>query len=191
MILERIGNKEKVEPEKIYGDLFNHLLRYARRRLAHQRVNQGEEEDIAASVFKSLLRGSAERRFDDLEDLRHLIKLLEAMAKRKIVDRIRYSSTKKRTATRKPLDAVSNMSPNEFDNRKESDDNAERDLITKELVEEACESLPPSLKNLLPLRLQGFEHNEIAQILEVSPSTVARKLSLIRETWKQQLDYQI
>jgi hypothetical protein len=36
--------------------------------------------------------------------------------------------------------------------------------------------------------LQGYRHEEIAAMLDVSPSTVARKLSLVRETWQKELD---
>ena len=191
MILERVSRKQKISPETLWEDTFDHLVKYVRRRLANQPNNRDDGEDIAASVFKSLIRGSSERRFEALDDLQELVKLLEAMARRKIVDRIRYQSQKKRSADRVPLDNVSNLSVRDFANRKETVNTADQGVITRELLDQACQLLPPPLKDLVPLRLQGFEHNEIAQILEVSPSTVARKLALIRETWKQHLDYQI
>src|SRR6185503_15429884 len=59
-----------------------------------------DEEDVALSVFRSIFRGAAEGRFDQISTRDELWWLLLTNTKRKVVDHIRREAAQKRRGQR-------------------------------------------------------------------------------------------
>lgn len=186
-VLERVASNRNSDVGHIWQSLFEKIGRYAERRIQQYPRGQIDNQDITASVFASLIRGCREGRFHDVSDYDECLRLLQAMAKRKIVDRIRYLTRIKRGGLANRVESIDELSKDEIANACDEELQPEAIAVLKEVIEDSIRHLNDHLRPVVGLRLQGYEHQEIAEILEVSTSTVARKLRLVREMWKQQL----
>lgn len=187
-VLDKVAAEESVDPRELFLDYFSRVEQHAQARGHHFATPDYGPEDIAASVFKSLCRALEAGRLTVIRDRNECLRLLLAMANRKIVNRIRYKQQLKRRASTGPIetDIERDLRESVEKDRKKSEPEYLAEL--NEIIEHATGLLGESLQQVLPLRLQGYRHEEIAAMLDVSPSTVARKLSLVRETWQEVLD---
>ena len=183
----KIGNTFPKVIEENWNDWFRETNRYTRSRLQCSKRLTTESEDITASVFKSLYKGFSAGRLSPLKDVNELRCLIKAMVRRKIVDRLRYLQRRKRDVTTV-----------EFDEGKVTIDykllvdtplsaSPLSRLLIRELIQAPLDSKDDLLSSILSLRLQGYEHHEISQLVDRSPCTISRKLHLIRTAWKKQI----
>lgn len=186
-VLTRVAEDCDTTVDALWSTLFEKIAAYSSSRVKSYPNRQIDEQDIASSVFASLIRGCRAGRFEEVSDFEELTRLLQAMAKRKIVDRIRYLTRKKRSGITRQVECVDQLSTAELLHACEEDYRPEASAMLNEVIENAIRHLSERLRPIVGLRLQGYEHAEIAEMLQISTSTVARKLQLARETWKNQL----
>jgi RNA polymerase sigma factor (sigma-70 family) len=172
---------ESALSDDLWSSLLAEVEGFARRQLKTIPQSVIDEQDIASSVFASLWRGFQAGRLPSIVDQDECLRILRTIARRKIVDRLRYLNRAKRQGR-----TVSLVSSEIAEGT--SDMNPEIVLILTELVEKSLECLNPSLRPIVGLRLQGYDHAEIASLLGVSKNTVSRKLAIVREKWSVYFD---
>lgn len=165
---------------------FERVCAMARRQLPAGRQRAADEEDVALTVMRNVLRGVRAGTFQRLDTRNDLHQILAVLTRRKTIDFYRRLSVRpeNRTGSRSGSDS-------------------ERDLLSGLLSRE----IPPELlaeirddfrvlletidghglclKEIALARLEGRSVNEIAESLDLLPHTVYRRLQLIRERWRE------
>jgi len=149
-----------------------------------------DEHDVVQSAFDGFFRGVKQGRFPRLDDRDDLWQVLVMLTDRKAVDHRRRSLADKRGGGAVRGDSA-------FAGRPASTSHAHgiNQLIGREptpdfaaQVAEEFEQLLGSLGNerlrrIAVAKMEGLTIEEVADDLGMSPSTVQRKLRLIRRTW--------
>ena len=173
--------------EEDWYDWFSETYQYTRNRLKSSTQLKRDSEDITASVFKSLYRGFSAGRLSSLNDVNELRYLIKAMVRRKIVDRQRYLQRKKRDVTMEEFDEGKvSINYKLLVDTPQSTSPLSR-ILLKELIAAPLGRKDDLSSSILSLRLQGYDHQEIAQLVDRSPCTISRKLYLIRTAWTKQI----
>jgi DNA-directed RNA polymerase specialized sigma24 family protein len=179
--LNQLQAGESVAVRLLWEKYFHRLVGLARTRLRNTRL-VSDEEDVALSAFDSFCRNAEAGRFPDLTDRESLWRLLAEFTLRKATHHIRDASALKRGGGRT---AVS--SSGVFDDVL----GHEPDPALASEVAEECERLlaalgDPELRQVALLRMDGHSVDEVATLIECAPSTVKRKLKLIRGIWERE-----
>jgi DNA-directed RNA polymerase specialized sigma24 family protein len=175
--------------QRLWERYFDRLVQMAANRLRGRRRAVEDEEDAALSAFDSFCRGAAGGRFPRLTDRDDLWRLLVVLTVRKAIDQVERQGTAKRGGGRLVGEAVVAG----IDDRSEGTglDGIVGSEPTPELaamVIEQYNSLraglgDDTLRQVLDLRLEGYDREEIAGRLGCAVRTVTRKLDVIRQTW--------
>jgi RNA polymerase sigma factor (sigma-70 family) len=189
----RLKEGEAEAAQQLWNRYSSRLVRVAKERLGSSPCGIGDEEDVAQSVFRSIFRGAAEGRFDQISTRDELWWLLLSSTKRKAVDHIRREAAQKRggqlsqqrsqstngqgAARQFSLDELIGSSPTP-DFLVELDEQYGRllDILRND-----------QLRRIAILRIDGYTVAEIAQKVGVGHRAVERKLQLIRGKWKREL----
>jgi DNA-directed RNA polymerase specialized sigma24 family protein len=179
--------------QELWNRYASRLAEIARRKLRDAPVTIADEDDIAASVFRSVCRGAAAGRFADINNRDDLWWLLLAITKQKVVDQIRYESAQKRGRGNVRLEVdVSSSASGEptFSLDDLVGDSPTPDLLV--MLEEQSQRLlellrDDRLRRIAVSRIEGYTVPEIADSLAVSARSVERKLQLIRKAWGREL----
>ena len=172
--------------------LWNHfcerLMEMARGRLGAKLRRTYDEEDAAVSAFHSLCRVISEKRSTDLGDRIDLWKLLFVITERKIANRIRGESSRKRSISR-TLEDTSPQSLDRVSNGLEGIEGREPTPAFAAEFADMCESLleslgDESLRDIARFKLNGLDSTEIAAELGCSKRTVERRLLIVRRKWE-------
>jgi DNA-directed RNA polymerase specialized sigma24 family protein len=176
--------------EGLWHRYFPNMVALARRKLAGSPAGASDEEDMALSAFDSLCRGAAQGRFPKLADRHCLWPLLALITARKVYDAVHWEHRQKRGGG--AVQAESELAGQ--DGRQFALDEVMAPEPTPQAVaamNEQCgrllETLPPPERQVVRYKLEGYTNNEIAQMLQVTPRTVERKLDLVRRTWTEVL----
>jgi len=168
------------------------LVDLARQRLGSAPKGMADEEDIAQSVFRSVCRGAAAGRLNDVKSRDDLWWLLLAITRQKVVDHIRRESAQKRGAGRVVLEgAIASESPEgAFTLDWIVGDDPTPDFIA--MLDEQNHRLlsllrDDGLRNVAVSRIEGFTIGEIAASMAISTRSVERKLQLVRKAWSKEL----
>jgi len=170
------------------------LVELARQKLGGFPRRVADEEDVAQSVFHSMCRGTAEGRFQEIRNRDDLWWLLIAITRQKVVDHMRRETAQKRGRGRVQTEAAFGAAGGS--SRAMTLDDLIADEPTPDFVavlNEEHERLlgllrVDSLRNVAICRIEGYTVDEIATKEAVSKSTIERKLRLIRNTWRQELE---
>jgi ECF sigma factor len=185
----KAGGKTAAQP--LWDRYFERLVGLARNKLrARPRLLTVEdEEDAALNAFDSFCRGAAAGRFPRLTDRDDLWRLLVVLTLRKSLDQLE----RQRAAGRGggwvlgEADLVGRESAEAgagFDGIAGSEPTPEFAAILAEEYQRLRRALgDDSLRQVLDLRLQGYDREEIASRLRCAVRTVTRKLGVIRQTW--------
>ena len=172
------GGDEKAA-HGLWNRYFDRITYLAKRRLVQDAAY--DEEDLAASVMRSLYDMAKEDRYADLANRDELWALLIVVAKNKIIGRLRHTGAKKRggeaNVTGDPA-ALANLQTSELC----PELNAEVHDECRNLIEMLGDE---SLQAIALRRLDGLTIDEIAADLDSSSRTVRRRLALIRKKWQQ------
>lgn len=179
--------------QRIWERYAMQLVDLARRRLKDAPKRVADEEDIAASVFRSLCRGAAAGRFHDVKNRDDLWWLLLAITKQKVVDHVRRETAQKRGGGRTQLE--SGLNGTSDDSKWFGLDQIMSEEPTPEFVVELQEQndrllgllRDDCLRQIAVSRIEGFTIPEIAQDLRLSTRSIERKLQLIRGVWSKEL----
>jgi RNA polymerase sigma factor (sigma-70 family) len=159
-------------------------------RTAHRRA--ADEEDVVQSAFHSFFQGVAKGRFPQLDDRDNLWRLLVVITARKALDQLAHEHAKRRGGG--ALQGESRISPGAA----ASDDAAIEQVVGDEPTPEFAAQVAEEYQRLLDLldddtlqrvavwKMEGLTADEIAEALDCSRRTVARKLETIRIIWNQE-----
>lgn len=184
----KAGDRAAVQP--LWERYFDRLVRLARARLRASRRPAGiaDEEDAALSAFDSFCHGVERGRFPDLGGRDDLWRLLVVITARKVLAHARSEARQKRggglvvaasdygdgVAEADLLDRVVGREPS-----------PEFAAMVAEQYRRLLDALgDESLRQVAVARMEGFGNEEIARQLGCAKRTVARRLDLIRKTWR-------
>lgn len=145
-----------------------------------------DPESLADSVFCSFLNGFNAGRLRSIEDLNELSWVLLASMRRKVADRVRKLQAAKRPDSR----SRHSLSSAEFFWNVVSQSPAPEELAgLRDHIEYLISLLSDDqLQRIAVHRMQGLTCAEIADRENVKKITVDRKLRLIRDIWKHELE---
>jgi RNA polymerase sigma factor (sigma-70 family) len=186
--IKKLQEGDRAGIEKLWQRYFPQLVSLARHKLhAHPR-RMADEEDVAASAFKSFCRRAEEGKLPTLHNRDDLWGILVVLTAGKAIDLVRRETAQKRGGRAPEGDGA--LSP-----AGQEPDLAE--IIgrepTPEFAAEVAEEfqrllgcLPTrELKTVALLKMEGYTNEEIAVELECVTRTIERKLQVIRRLWTE------
>jgi RNA polymerase sigma factor (sigma-70 family) len=169
------------------------LVGLAREKLRTARRRAADEEDVVQSAFHSFFQGVAKGRFPQLDDRDNLWRLLVVITARKALDQLSHEHAKRRGGGM--LQGESRISHGAA----VSDDAAAIEQVvgdepTPEFAAQVAEEYQrlldlledDTLRRVAVWKMEGLTTDEIAEALDCSRRTVARKLETIRIIWSQE-----
>jgi RNA polymerase sigma factor (sigma-70 family) len=179
--------------QKVWERYAIRLVELARRKLGSAPKGIADEEDIAQSVFRSVCRGAAAGRFENVKNRDDLWWLLLAITKQKVVDHIRRETAQKRGTGRVQSEAA--LAAHADDSKGFTLDQLVGEEPTPEflvILDEQNQRLlgllrDDRLRQIAISRIEGYTVPEIAAELAVSTRSIERKLQLIRSKWAREL----
>jgi DNA-directed RNA polymerase specialized sigma24 family protein len=180
--------------QQLWERYFQRLVGLARKKLHDKHRLGADEEDVALSAFDSFCRGAEQGRFPRLNDRNDLWRVLVTLAARKVLHLVRDQQRLKRgggavldeAALRGPEDAAGEAAGLEHILGREP---------TPEFaaqVAEECQRLLQSLgedelRSIAVWKMEGDTTQQIAAKLQRAPSTIERKLRVIRTLWSKEI----
>ena len=191
--IEQIKEGNSDAANLLWHHYFERLVRAVRNRLHGQNRAISDEEDIVLSVFDSFYVAVEKGRFPDLADRDDLWKLLLRMSARKVVDKHRRDTRKRRGGDVEihPLRSVHD--DGHAIDVIGDDPSPDMILMMKESMDEFFSHLGVGqLSELAGAKLEGYSNSELAERFECSERTIERRLHLIREKFQRELlrDYE-
>jgi DNA-directed RNA polymerase specialized sigma24 family protein len=186
----KAGDRAATGP--LWERYFRLLVARARAALGAAPRRAADEEDVALSAFDSFIRGAEQGRFPRLDDRDDLWRILLVLTARKAAHQVRDEMRERRGGGKVRPDA---------DLQRPDAEEGEVGLAwvigsepTPELaasVAEECrrllDKLPDDdLRSIAVWQMEGYTVEEIARCLGRSERTVARKLVLIRDLWREE-----
>jgi DNA-directed RNA polymerase specialized sigma24 family protein len=177
--------------QQLWERYFDRLVHLARKKLqaVGNRRRVEDEEDAALSAFNSFCQGVARGHFPRLTDRDDLWRLLVVLTVRKALDQAKRQGAEKRGGGK--IVGESSLAGVDADGQEGilerfagDEPSPEFAAIIAEQYRKLREELGDnSLRQVLDLRLEGYEREEIAARLGCTVRTVTRKLDVIRQTW--------
>lgn len=187
--LSRLKASDAAAMNVVWERFFDALVAYANRHLGEHPHLKGTGEDVAASVFESLWRGCREGRFQNVTSQSELWWTLLKMAKMKCVNHARVENAVKRGGGVAPAslhDAHIGQAAYAALVSQEPDPQYLA-AVADELRHCLDELSDSSAREIAALTLEGYTVAEIAARVDLSQSSVRRKLELVRAIWTTRL----
>ena len=195
--IDRLATGDEAAVSLFWERYFERLIRMAKKKFETLPRRAMDEEDVALSAMNSVLRGIQQGQFVHLQDSQAIWKLLLTIASRKITAQRRREFSAKRGGGRQRGESVFVSSPNTssvtmpFNSVPDRQPSPDLVAILHDTTHQFLERLnDPQLQRILTLTLEGCTPKEIAEQLGVVPATVLRKLTLIRERFRQMSEEQ-
>lgn len=185
------GDPAAAQP--LWKRYYRRLVVLARKRLRSAPRRAADEEDIVQNAFQSFFRAVAQGRFPQLEDRDGLWRLLVVFTSNKALKQLTHEHRRKRGGGTMTVPMGINLLG-------ANDEASQGTLIgaepTPELAAQAADEYrrlldllgDESLRQVAIRKMEGYGNHEIAEMLECSRRTVARKLEAIRILWSQEPD---
>lgn len=154
------------------------LLSVARSRLSGMLSSRVDPDDIVQSTFKSFFRRASHGSYM-VPESGDLFNLLIVIAMRKVNARSDYHQAARRDIRR-------SKSSSELDQAWDNDEQPLRELCLT--IEEICDGLSTTQKQIIALRLEGYSVDEVAQKSDRSKRTVERELQNFRKCLSRYFD---
>ena len=186
----RLKQGDEDAAAEIWNRFRKQILGYAKSRLARVSARQrfSDEDDLANSVFFCLLKGIDEGRFNQLSSSEDLWKLIVKITCNKAVDVVRKENADRRGGGSVRGESVFSAEGNGLDGAPGSFGEIPSPHALEQTFQELLQELPDDvLRQIAKLQLQGYTQEEIATELEISVSSIQRKLGLIRKKWRTSL----
>lgn len=161
-------------------------LRYARRlqRLAERQTDQKmavrvDPEGVVQSVFRTFFRRVSDGQYNvsDGEELWNLLLVIS-------LNKLRSRATRHRAAKRD----VARTTPLVDSDQKQNNQNDEALLILRMTVDEIVGKLPETERDIIRLRIEGYEVKEIAEKTRRAKRSVERILQSFRRRLKEDIE---
>jgi DNA-directed RNA polymerase specialized sigma24 family protein len=177
--------------QQLWNRYYHDLVDAARRLLQGVPKGMADEEDVAASVFRSICRGGEEGRFSDLKNRDELWWLLLALTRQKAVNYIRGETRQKRGEGKVRRETDLTGGPLAAFSLENLIGNAPTPEFLAQMQEEHQRLMlslkGEELRQVAALRIAGYDIAEIAHRLGLCNRTVLRKLALVRKIWEKEL----
>jgi DNA-directed RNA polymerase specialized sigma24 family protein len=181
---------DELAAQRLWERFFLRMVGLARRKLDGSAKRMGDEEDVAASAFKSFCLGAQAGRFPRVADRDGLWALLMAIVANKSVDHVRRENRLKRGGGGEN-DAPPHLTAERLDEIVASEPTPE---LAAQIAEEFSslmsaldEAGDPLLKQVVLARMEGHETPDIAASVGCTRRTIERKLALVRRLWEKRL----
>ncbi len=181
-LLRRFRNGEEDAATAIY-------LRYAKRLRLLARVQTGREltvrfapEDVVQSVFRTFFRRAAEGHYD-IPDGEELWKLFLVIALNKVRSLGEYHRARKRDVAH--TTNIETTEPLAITGGVDADENAFR--VLRLTIDDLLDTLPSVQRDIVTMRIEGFNIRDISERTKRSNRTVERVLQSFRERLKEYL----
>lgn len=176
-----LKNGDQHAAAQLWNRYFERVVKLAKHRLARDAAY--DEEDLAASVFGALYKAAADGRYETLADRDELWALLLVLSQRKIIDRARRLTAKRRSGPQ-----AGSSPPVPVEELYSQEQTPELSAAVKDECRHLLELLNDgTLQDIALLKLDGHTIPEIAGQLSLGERTISRKLLLIRKTWEEEL----
>jgi RNA polymerase sigma factor (sigma-70 family) len=184
------GDSDAAQP--LWERYHRQLVALARDKLRTARRRDADEEDVVQNAFHSFFQGVAQGRFPQLDDRDNLWRLLVVITARKALDQLAHEHSKRQGGG--TLAGESRISPG----RQHWDEAAIEQVVGDEPTPEFAAQVAEEYQRLLDLlgdaslqqvavwKMEGLTNDEIAERLDCSRRTVARKLDTIRLIWSEE-----
>lgn len=193
-----LKEEDSAAAEQLFKRYFENLVRLAERYLTGHRQRAGDAEDVAQTVFASLVLGAPKGAYPKLTDRHDLWSLLIAITRHKAADLIKHQTREKRGGGNVRGESIFNQKESDgrplgiaaiLDQAPTSADLVEYDdqlqWLLKQLNDEDHSGM---LGQVALLKFERFSNAEIAKQLDCVERTVERKLERIRHIWLKDLD---
>jgi RNA polymerase sigma factor (sigma-70 family) len=165
------------------------LVHLARQKLRAARRRSADEEDVVQNAFHSFFRGVAQDRYPQLHDRDNLWRLLVVITARKALDQLAHDHAKRRGGG-----TVQGESRMGFGADDAAIDQVVGEEPTPEFAAQVAEQYrilldqlgDDSLRQVAVGKMEGLTNDELAERLDCSKRTVARKLETIRIIWSSE-----
>jgi RNA polymerase sigma factor (sigma-70 family) len=168
------------------------LITLARRKLQASRRRAADEDDVVQNAFHSFFQGVARGRFPQLSDRDNLWRLLVVITARKALDQLAHEHSKRQGGG--TLGGESRISSGGPPWDEAAIEQVVGDEPTPEFAAQVAEEYQrlldvlgdDSLRQVAVLKMEGCTTDEVAERLDCSRRTVARKLETIRIIWSNE-----
>jgi DNA-directed RNA polymerase specialized sigma24 family protein len=145
-----------------------------------------DADDVLVSVFDRFFRAAREDRFARLQDRDDLWQILLMLTERKAADQVRRAAAVKRGGNAR-ASAGSDGEPTNVAQLSDPAPGPEFAAAFNDSLARAIGRLTDeNTREVALLRMEGYENREIAGRLQISLSSVERKLRVIREVWQEE-----
>ena len=186
--LRRLNTGDRDALGDIWGRYFPRVVNLARVRLQARYRRMADEEDVALSVFQSLVDGVEQGKFPDLQNRDNLWRLLAVITSRKAVDRVQHERRQKRGGGDVRGDSIfldETAEAGGFARFADDDPTPDLALDLAERADAMLDALPTDEhRRIAELRLEGHDNAEIAELLDINVRKVQRRLEDIRSEWQ-------
>ena len=194
-LLNRFKAGDKQAADQLFGEFLERAIAAARKRIAERRLRGSGAEDIAISAFGSLWRRVDQQFFseDDLTDTNEFWRLLCISIRNKTETHFRRENAEKRGNGKVRGESVFIKSPGESSPGLAGESGnaltADEIIAFREHHQKLLAMLPENdLRELVTMRMEGYQISEIAETFALSDRTIKRKLAMIRELWQEEID---
>jgi DNA-directed RNA polymerase specialized sigma24 family protein len=175
--------------QRLWEGYFHRLVGLARAKLRGAPRRAADEEDVALSAFDSFCRGVERGRFPQLEDRDNLWKLLVTITARKALRLLRDQQRHKRGGLVPPDDRDPSAEGTDVEQVLGREPTPAFAAQVAEECRRLLESLgDPELERVALLKMEGHTTEEVAALLGRAPSTIERKLRIIRGRWAKEAE---
>lgn len=185
-LIRRVQAGDAAAAQELWDRYSPRLRRLASAKLPRNALALGDEEDVALSALASVFRGLQGGQFTLLSNRDDLWNLLVLFTTRKAIDLIAHEGRKKRRPGKGPTadPAAEPRLDKVLDPRPPPDLEA---LLGDQYRRLLVCLRDGQLERIAVWKLEGYENEEIAALLECSERSVARKLRLIRAIWEREM----
>src|SRR5262245_32619584 len=168
------------------------LVSLARQKLQAARRRAADEEDVVQSAFHSFFQGVARGRFPQLKDRDNLWQLLVVITACKALDQLAHEHSKRQGG------GIAQGESRMSSGGPERDQVALEQIVGEEPTPEFAAQVAEQYQRLLDRlggetlrqvavwKMEGLTNDEVAERLDCSKRTVARKLEAIRVLWSKE-----
>ena len=164
------------------------VLGIARRKLSGECKAVADEEDVAVAAFQSFLRRCREGGYPDLRDRDDLWRLLLTITVHKAANQVRDQNCQKRGAQQSQSDSQPAQMLANWEDLAVTD-------VSPAWIASVADSLNHLLSNfsdgelrsIVLYKLEGYSNTEVADKIGRSVPTIERRLRIVREKWRQEM----
>ena len=172
---------------KIWERYVHQLIRLANAKLKNSPRKVFNEEDVVQNSFENFFRQVQEGRFRQLDDRNDLWQVLAMLVDRKAKDQIKHLNTQKAGNRQVRGDSINDPANGGSPMIEQAPDFMPSPETAVEFVEHLqhkLDELPNNdYRQIVLLKLEGYQDKEIAEKLDMPLRTVERRSSKFRKSW--------